>query len=506
MDAHWWKKRTIRTVDNLKLWVDNPRLEETEDGYPTFKALAESFVSNIIDINKFKVLARSIVNEGFIDFEPIITWKNEKDRYMVAEGNRRVLILKLLRSPHKSPFIIRKFMMDMSKKIDPTSIEKIDVCVAPDKESTISYIIRRHTPSETHFRWDRGQQHRYIADLYEEFNQDIDKVKELTKLPITDINEAIRFAILRDLATNFVVINKLSETERERVYSKNIPITILERWFSSALVKEKWGISFDGAKVLLTSDKNSFLEAYAEFLKFVFNEDKAQEEFDTKVDTRFLNGENYERLLNALPLVKVPEDASKTPINVEDAPEKPEEDSTPAAVAPQEPPAKKSLQPPKTRRNDVSRIRIVHSSAKINVSSAKLIDVFLAMKNLPVKTHTCAASVLLRVFLDLSVSEYLKENDDISKLTAIHKTTFAKIPLDKRLKYIEDNIDKNDHDKVHIINLIQQLRNKTNDHSLNTLNNYIHSHDTFKMEARFICGFWDMLTPLFSSLIEYRDS
>ncbi|MFX3693301.1 ParB N-terminal domain-containing protein, partial [Streptococcus suis] len=76
---------------------------------------AEEIIAEQSDKKSFYELVTSIIQFGFMDFEPIVVWKNEQDRYIVAEGNRRVLALKLLRNPHKAPKSIRSFMLQQSR-------------------------------------------------------------------------------------------------------------------------------------------------------------------------------------------------------------------------------------------------------------------------------------------------------------------------------------------------------------------------------------------------------
>ncbi len=505
----WWKKRVKRSVDQLKLWDENPRLESSVDGYDSFKTLANSFVSDANDLRKFKILANSIVDDGFVDYDPVVVWKNKKGQYAVAEGNRRVLVLKLLREPKKSPQVIKKFITTLARKIDPESIAKIDVCVAPDYESTIKYISQRHNNPETHDDWDRTQQHKFITDLYEEYDHDVDKVRKLTGLPKKDINEAVRFAILRNYATDPIALSVLSDDEQERVKNKNIPITIIERWFTRSLVQDKWGVSLSETNVTIKSNLKSFLKAYGSFLKYVFNEDLARETFDARMDTRYLNGdENFERVLNALPPVSFSNDDEILDLAPEQSPDSDTEQPDTADDTSETEPKDKEDQPknlqPKPIKNDKYRRRVVASHRfSINVSSQKLNDVFNALKNLPVKNHECAAAVLLRVFLDLAVSEYQIENGMDKELAKKNQTSYNDINLKTRLEHIEKSLSSNDYSNV--IKLIKKLRTPNNEHSLDTLNGYVHSHQTHLMNAPFICGFWDMLSPLFELLVEYKE-
>jgi hypothetical protein len=91
----------------------------------------------------FLSLIKSIAEDGFIPLDPIVVWKNEENqKYYVAEGNRRVIALKLLRNPEKAPQSIRSTI----RKYDH-NIEKIYVNVAPSFDEAEWYISQRNSTS-----------------------------------------------------------------------------------------------------------------------------------------------------------------------------------------------------------------------------------------------------------------------------------------------------------------------------------------------------------------------
>ncbi|HHC6824603.1 TPA: ParB/Srx family N-terminal domain-containing protein, partial [Vibrio parahaemolyticus] len=141
---NWWEKRVLRSVDNLKLWVDNPRLDPIES-HVRLSDFIEDLMSDDSEKREFIDLLRSIADKGFMSFDPIVVWKDEHDKYVVAEGNRRVLALKLLRAPEKAPKSIRRLVREMAKYVDRDDIEKIRVCLAPSYEDTRWYILQRHS-------------------------------------------------------------------------------------------------------------------------------------------------------------------------------------------------------------------------------------------------------------------------------------------------------------------------------------------------------------------------
>ena len=91
----WLDRKTPRSVDQLRLWPENPRLTPGEQHYSLSEYTEDLTLEDAEKINFFE-LAKAIVKQGFIPFDPIIVWQNlENEKFYVAEGNRRILILKL---------------------------------------------------------------------------------------------------------------------------------------------------------------------------------------------------------------------------------------------------------------------------------------------------------------------------------------------------------------------------------------------------------------------------
>ena len=136
----WWEKRVLRSVDNLKLWSNNPRLDPSSK-LVTVRDFVEELISDDNDEQNFLTLMRSIATRGFQSFDPVVVWQNKDKDFVVAEGNRRVMALKLLRSPDKAPLSIRKLVVNLSRMIDRDELEKIRVCVAPSYDDARWYIL-----------------------------------------------------------------------------------------------------------------------------------------------------------------------------------------------------------------------------------------------------------------------------------------------------------------------------------------------------------------------------
>ena len=270
----WLEKKSLRAIDQLRLCADNPRLDPEEK-----HIILPDFASDLITQNgekdSFLKLINSIATNGYIPADPIVVWKNENNnKYYVAEGNRRVLALKLLRNPEKSPSPIRSYVRNKSAIIDRNEIEKVKVSIAPSYEACEWYINQRHSSNSIQRPWSRLQQQKWIAYLYDKYKSDVEKVISVTGQTKAQLEYTLRILKVRDFALDQRVLSQLTSEEQDFVKSHRIPMTILERWFDNAVIKEKWGYKFHEDDVKIIANKNSFLAAYSKWLKLVIHKDE----------------------------------------------------------------------------------------------------------------------------------------------------------------------------------------------------------------------------------------
>ena len=92
---NWLEKRTPRSIDQLRLWNENPRLNPDET-HLTIVDFTEDMISDENEKKHFFDLLKSLAND-YIPADPIVVWQESNKKFYVAEGNRRVLALKLLK-------------------------------------------------------------------------------------------------------------------------------------------------------------------------------------------------------------------------------------------------------------------------------------------------------------------------------------------------------------------------------------------------------------------------
>ncbi len=491
----WLESKVLRSVDQLRLWAGNPRLDP-EEQYTSLRDYTSGLLDESGEKESFLKLVRSIASNGYIPADPVVVWKDPSNgKYYVAEGNRRVLALKLLRNPDKAPSSIRGFVRGQAKQCNRSDFEKIRVSVSPTFEDAEWYINQRHSVSSILKPWSRLQQQRWISGLYDKYNGDVDTVISITRLNKGELEYTLRILKLRDFALDERVLSKLTPFEIESVKSHRIPMTILERWFMTPVIREKWGVEFHQDTVSIVSNEASFFCAYAAFIKLLIH--RNDDDVIVRVNTRTITS-NLDGILAVLPSVSF-ESACivDEPVAGSDVEDSTKVSDSSGGEVPTEEPKKTDSKRPLNKNPD--RNQLVVDSCCLTTSNYKLDALFKEFKKIPVYRYNNCVAAMLRVFLDLSISEYIKNEgckDEICR--EFKKTNFQDILLKQRLEFLKKNKLKS---KTPECKVVEKLLNSSNEYSLDTLNNYVHGHDTHHTSRRTLNCFWDFLFPLFEKIL-----
>lgn len=483
----WLSKRTWRSVDELKLWSTNPRLNPDEE-HTYLSDYTQDLLSDEGERESFILLLKSISTIGFIQADPIVVWKNlNNDKYYVAEGNRRVLALKLLRHPQKAPIEIRTLVRKCSQKIDKSTIQKIQVSVAPSLEDAEWYINQRHNAASLQKSWSRVQQQRWIANLYDKYHDDIDKMVTITSMSKAEIENQVRILKIKDFIKLDTVRALLTDEEYEKANSHRFSITVLERFFGYADVKSRWGIVYEGPNVIINADLESFYNAFAELIKRIVSED---------INTR-MKAEDAPHILDSLPQVILTPRESNSFTATESNNTK---SNTNKGTGEQTVAQTENASTPKPMKNDSNRSRLVLSIYTLHTTDTKLQSLFKELKEIPLK-YTNAVSASIRIFLDIAVRDYIIAEGLETDISKLYKSNFREVQLYKRLSFLKDNKLKGEAKSV-----IEKLLNSGNEFSIDVLNGYVHSSSTLYNYKQFLNRFWDFLFPLFEVLLDIKET
>ncbi len=531
INQKWYEKQEYKSVDDLQLWDTNPRFNPSRK-LETLKDCVEELIKDDSGKEKFINLITSIAIDGFIGLDPIIICQNNEAGFTVAEGNRRVMALKLLRNPENSPNKIRKYVDKLSKLINKSEIEKINVFLAPSFDDAIWYVTKRHTSTNNGLvPWDRAQQHRFIVNIYNQYHHDPNELEKRTGFDQSTIKSAIYANHIIELKKDEKVTCHLTSDEQDEVlYGTKIKISTLERWFNHSEVKKAWHINFDDYRFKINADINSFYIAYAHLLKLMINKNEG---LGFIVNTRTIDS-NLQKILNFLPKVK-PLQESGTGKPTGDDTEKPIGGDTEKPISGDtEKPISGDTEKPiggdtekpiggdtgKPSRvdtgkptdgdtkidkqeliGDPNRKSLAYKKYIITTDNYRLHAIFQELKRLPTQSYPQLSAAGIRIFLELSINNYLSAKDLQSNVAQEKNKRFDDVTLTEKLKYLS----KLNLDSKQASSTLKRLLNYTNDYSIHTLNKYIHENTTDKINREFLNNFWDILIPLFEVLVDMRE-
>ncbi len=487
----WLNKKTPRSVEQLKLWPENPRLNP-EETHVSLIDFIEDFTSTPSELGHFIDLVKSIATDGFIPADPIVIWKNEMNgRFYVAEGNRRIAALKVLRDPEKAPKSIRSSIRKYSEKLDKQQIEKVLVNVAPTFEDAEWYINQRNNASSLQRPWSRIQQQRWINELYEKYHGDIEKIKSTTKMEQGEFESAIRILRIKDMINDSYVKSLLTKEEFEKASSHKFPITILERFFSDSKVRSAWGLEYDGIQIKLKSNRESFLSAYSALIKRILENKQREDKIDTRTITTGLD-----EILQSLPQVSFNNRENQEPNITQD-----QIDAITLVETSDN--TKTSSQNLKQNgiglKNNPERNRLVLPIYEIITDSYRLSGLFNEFQRIPYQ-YKNSISASLRVFIDLAIFKYIETENIESNLSAYYKKQIKDIALRDRIEFLKQNCLTDRAKKV-----AARLVDPNQEFSLDVLNGFVHSQDSHYLDKSFLNRFWDFLFPLLEVLLDIKE-
>ncbi len=138
----------IRSIgpSNLLMDAENPRLSRPNEGQrEAMRALADIMPRKIL------ALAKDIIENGLnpADLPIVMSANDSENRYIVLEGNRRLVALKALENPDSFvgslDSIALSSMRTLARKYQDSPIDEIQCCVVKDRPAAEHWIKLRHT-------------------------------------------------------------------------------------------------------------------------------------------------------------------------------------------------------------------------------------------------------------------------------------------------------------------------------------------------------------------------
>jgi hypothetical protein len=470
-----WDRREL-PVTSLHLDPVNPRLAPSEKARDTRELVAELVAHENVDD-----IARSIVERGVFPNEFMIGVVDDDERTVIIEGNRRLAALKILLSPGLAPESRQKFFGALSARVDPKLIRQVTVVIAPSRELAAPLIVSKHTDPGTK-GWGPTQQARYIASLTRD-DLSVDELARLLGMDKTALAKNLRIDALYKIACAL----DLPETELAVVRNpREFNFSAFERLMENSLVQTLLGLDFDDRLQPRVTIKD------AEFKKTMRR--LVSDVATGKQDTRSLNNrDNIETYLKALG-----DDApDQTPVEPHDPGPKP---PPPPASPPTGGARKKAVKVAKLGPTIVPR------GIKSGLKHPRINAVFAELRKLKLAETPNAVVVMLRVFLEMLVANYLsttKKDKPLLDAMDKHKKKDDHYPTLRQMLDLLLNQDKEFSSQIprqQLTPLRKMISNHEHALSLDEIDQFVHNRHAAPTEHQ-LRMFWVQLEPLIEMLL-----
>ncbi len=382
----WPTKRL--SVANLHLDMKNPRL-----GRETLSRAPREIIQHLFEHDKALEVANSIASRGFFPNEPLLAIR-ENDRLVVVEGNRRLAALKALREPGLLEGSLGRQVEKLSRRItDPQAIATVPVTIAASRRATDRQIAGRHIGTPV-LAWEAENRASFILEKLEE-GYGNDELRDELGFTLPDIQKARQTRAIADMARSL----DLPEEVKAKLDSPRAKIfTTLERVIDSSVGRDYLKVEPDpnhGLRGITT--KNEFVRGF------------------TKLVTDVALGKQSSRTLNTNDNIRAYFESWRS----EERPTRKRGSFVPSDVIQGKSVASPARTPaPATtpKKPKLVSKTVLPRDFKVKFGNDRLIDIRGELVKLTRKYNPNAGAVLLRVFFELAVVDYLERTGELPKV------------------------------------------------------------------------------------------
>lgn len=324
---------------------------------------------------KLYALAVDILKNGLSPIDLImVTPESGTSRYIVLEGNRRITTLKLLSNPSligDEYDNLRKRFQKLMKEHDTSSLKTIYCAVFDTSDEADTWIKRKHAGEQGGIgtvTWNAQQK-----DRFEE-------------------------RVGGKASTSLQIIALLEQSDMVPAEIKNqlssLNTTNLQRLIADKYVRSKLGLDLNNGVLVSKTAPNEVVKGLLAIVQDILLPNfKVADIYNASKRREYIDAKNEDVLPNLSSEV-----------------DEPWRLSTHSAIS--EPQVKASVS--KTSKSSSSgkatRRALIPSTFCINISDedAKIKKIFAELKTIPISANPNAASMLFRVFLELSIDRYLE--------------------------------------------------------------------------------------------------
>lgn len=476
-------------IDDLRLDIKNPRIAEASSQRDALQKIV-----NDQDI-KLVALAESIVEDGLnpMDRFLVIPSEYEPNKYIVLEGNRRLAALKILRNPTVLTGMqvrgtVKKRFEDLAFTFDRDELSDADCFDIVAREDAAMWINQRHTGEN---------EGRGIVDW-----------SGLASARFRGNDPALQ-------ALDFVSMRgDLTEEERAKI-AKRFPITTLDRLLSTPAVRAIVGVDIKSGKLLsglpfveLMKPLQRMVRDLASGAVTVTNL-KRQPQMVAyasglgddlpDLSTAFSSMQPIEDILPPASSVGGGASSGTSTAGGSSTNGGNTGHGSGGAGGSTGTGGSSAAANPGTKKKSASRgPGLIPRACVLRVSNTKIAEVTKELRTLPVKTYPHAISVLFRVFLELSVDEYLKQHG-ISLTLTVQGGRMTDKKLAKKVEEAVQHMVSAGAPAKEFTGITKALSEKHNPLHPDTLHAYVHNA-FYSPTERDLTVAWDNAQPFFQRL------
>lgn len=352
-------------VAKLRLDVRNPRLAAIPDSQrEAFGEIADAQGSKLL------ALCKHIARHGLSPAQRFIVIPDDENQFIVLDANRRLTALRALEQPDLLVGRLSESDMRQLRQLAETYSAPSDVaCVVfakrEDADLWVELLHEGESEGAGLVAWSAQQKARHRA-------------RSGTKPPHMQV-------------LDFVRSEGALTAEATRRYDRgNYPVSTLERALTTPRVRERLGIDIQDGQVVTRYPKSEVLKGLTKLVDEIGTGTVKVGDFMSVTDRKAY----VDRFKEAqLPDVKTRLDVAES-----------------LSEAPDKPPTK-AVRKVTDREHSTARTKLIPSEFSIAIGASRINDIYLELKRkLRVDEVPNAAGVLLRVFVELSVDEYIERN------------------------------------------------------------------------------------------------
>lgn len=472
-----WPRKNI-AVSALHLDALNPRTQRASTGVSP-----RDLIQWLFDHEDALSVAESIATRGYFPTEPLLA-VIEDDSAVVVEGNRRLAALKGLREPTLLKDTHRRALERLVGKLPSTDfLKSIPVIIAPNRRATDRLLVGRHAERAVR-PWQAENRASFILSKLAE-GYSTEELEDQLGFTASDITSARQTRAIVEMARSLDLedaVRAKLDAPKTKVFSN------LERVFDSTAGRDFLRLERDADHgVRIRTGRERFRSALKRLVEDLVLERQDSRSLNTNdMIAEYFAGWGAGQALPRANTSIVPHDVIGGP-------------SIASAPAPPT--------PPPAPRNSPIRKTAIPRSFRIARGSEKLKTIRLELTRLDRTKHATSAAVMLRVFLEMAILDYLQHENRlgplIARLKAEKQLTFDVPRLSQLVDEIRPTIRAQMSGPERASALKVLSHGKTERFTIGELNQFVHSPLDLPT-AQEILVFWERIEPLMRFLLGRR--